>query len=192
MSLPPTSAPALGGSPLHKCKTRQMYSAPDLGSVALLPTQAVGLPQATCSIGGGILVESLGHQCHINFALLLQADCCGQAHEAGSQCANVRHGTCDLNLPPMRHSYHAAWVFRTASPAAGLESESMRACGTMLADGAAEAEGHRSPSPCWAAQRISNSALCNSSSPPRPPHPTDAGSRAPQGSFGEGPLNIVF
>lgn len=44
----------------------------------------------------------------------------------------------------------------------------MCACGAILADGTAEPEGHRRPSSCWAAQRISYSALCNSSSPPRP------------------------
>ena len=93
MSLSPTSAPALAGSPLHRCKTSiSTVSRSDPGSVALLPTQAVGLPQAPCSMGGGILVKSLGHYSHIDFGLLLQPDCCGQAHEAGSQYANVRHG----------------------------------------------------------------------------------------------------
>ena len=70
-----------------------VVSLPGPTCVASLPTQAVWLPQATCPIGGGILVESLGHYSHIDFDLLSQADCCGQAHEAGSQYANVRHGT---------------------------------------------------------------------------------------------------
>ena len=54
--------------------------------------QAVGLPRATCSTRGGILLKSIGHYSHIDFGLLLQPDCCGQAHEARSQYANVRHG----------------------------------------------------------------------------------------------------
>ena len=59
------------GLPCTDAKRHQLLSACLIQDL-LLPTQAVGLPQAPCSMGGGKLVESLGYYSHIDFSLLLQ------------------------------------------------------------------------------------------------------------------------